>query len=189
MITTNDEAIASRLRLLRSHGMTTLTWDRHKGHSFSYDVVAPGYNYRLDDLRAALGLVQLSRLEATNEERRRLTHFYREKLKESSQVQIPFLPEMVKTSACHIFPILLPTSADRSHFMTYLASLGIQTSIHYPPIHRFTYYKSRYGDISLPRTVDISAREVTLPLYPGMGSERVDLVVDCVIRTIEANKT
>ncbi len=62
MVVTNDDELAARLRLLRSHGMTTLTWDRHRGHASGYDVVLPGFNYRLDEMRAALGLVQLRRL-------------------------------------------------------------------------------------------------------------------------------
>src|SRR5205814_8472894 len=64
MIVTDDPELAQRMRLLRSHGMTTLTWDRHKGHAHSYDVVVPGFNYRLDEVRATVGLVQLRRLEA-----------------------------------------------------------------------------------------------------------------------------
>ena len=59
MVVTNNDELAGKIKTARSHGMTTLTWDRHRGHSFSYDVVAKGYNYRLDEMRAALGLVQL----------------------------------------------------------------------------------------------------------------------------------
>ena len=84
--------------------------------------------------------------------------------------------------------MLLPPGIDRKAFIDALRAEGIQTSIHYPPTHRFTYYKSRYGNISLPRTEDISEREVTLPLYPKMGAERVDLVTDAVIHTFEAMK-
>src|SRR5207342_2296017 len=80
MIVTDDDELAARLRLLRSHGMTTLTWDRHRGHAGSYDVVAQGFNYRLDELRAAIGLVQLSRLRVENAERRRIATRYREAL-------------------------------------------------------------------------------------------------------------
>lgn len=191
MVVTDEADLAERLRLARSHGMTTLTWDRYRGHNFSYDVVAQGYNYRLDDLRAALGLVQLSRLEATNTARRCLTRFYREKLQDISQVHIPFQTEMVETSACHIFPILLPTGANRSHFMTYLASLGIQTSIHYPPVHHFTYYRRIWSpgfDHRLPRTEEVAQREVTLPLYPAMTAEQVDDVCKAVKNFLRQSK-
>jgi dTDP-4-amino-4,6-dideoxygalactose transaminase len=71
MVVTDDDDVADRIRLLRSHGMTTLTWDRHRGHAHSYDVVTHGFNYRLDEVRAALGLVQLGRLDEGNAARAR----------------------------------------------------------------------------------------------------------------------
>jgi len=80
MVVTNDDALAEKIRLLRSHGMTTLTWDRHRGHAHSYDVVAQGFNYRLDEIRAAIGLVQLRRLERQNADRARVVAFYRDAL-------------------------------------------------------------------------------------------------------------
>ncbi len=78
--------------------------------------------------------------------------------------------------------MLLPRGSDRKTFMDALRADGIQTSIHYPPIHRFTYYQSLYGGKSLPRTEYISEREVTLPLYPAMGEAKVDLVTAAVAK-------
>jgi len=183
MVVTNDSVLAERLRVARSHGMTTLTWDRHRGHSFSYDVVAPGYNYRLDEMRAALGLVQLSRLGAGNARRRQLTALYRQKLGELPQVQLPFLSTKLEASACHLFPLLLPTEAERPHFMSYLAACGIQTSIHYPPIHKFSYYRQLWPaeyDHQLPHTEAIAAREVTLPLFPAITAHQLEEVVGAI---------
>ncbi|MDD2904098.1 MAG: DegT/DnrJ/EryC1/StrS aminotransferase family protein [Syntrophales bacterium] len=183
MVVTNDPALAERLRVTRSHGMTTLTWDRHRGHSFSYDVVAPGYNYRLDEMRAALGLVQLSRLMAGNARRRELTNLYRQKLGELPQVQLPFLSANLEASACHLFPVLLRAEVDRAQFMSYLAEHGIQTSIHYPPIHKFSYYRQLWPpvyDHRLPHTEDIAAREVTLPLYPSMTNQQLAEVAGAI---------
>ena len=77
MIITNDDDLAVRLRRLRSHGMTSVTWDRHKGHAWSYDVVDLGFNYRLDEIRSALGRVQLSKLDGYNSRRRELTSLLR----------------------------------------------------------------------------------------------------------------
>jgi dTDP-4-amino-4,6-dideoxygalactose transaminase len=77
MVVTDDEELAGRIRLLRSHGMTTLTWDRHRGHAHSYDVVTHGYNYRLDEIRAAMGLVELRRLPEHNAARARIVEYYR----------------------------------------------------------------------------------------------------------------
>jgi len=176
MVVTNDAQLAARVRAGRSHGMTTLTWDRHRGHSFSYDVVAPGYNYRLDEMRAALGLAQLQQLEANNARRRQLTHLYRRRLAAIPGLQLPFEDFPLEASACHIMPVLLPPGADRQAVMTALKEQGIQTSVHYPPIHRFTYYQNLYPpghDHGLPYTEDATARELTLPLYPRLTSQQV----------------
>ena len=183
MLVTDRDDLAERVRLLRSHGMTSLTYDRHYGHAVSYDVVELGYNYRIDEIRSALGLEQLKKLSGNNAHRRAWTERYWKGLAEAG-VGLPFQGREGSPSY-HIFPILLPQGSDRQAFMDALRSEGIQTSIHYPPIHRFTYYRSRFGEISLPRTENVSERELTLPLYPGMRAEQVDLVVDRVIRTIQ----
>ena len=181
MIVTNDETAASKMRILRSHGMTSMSWDRHKGHAWSYDVVELGYNYRMDEIRAALGRVQLSKLEKNNERRRALTMLYREQLEELvPTVVVPF-KESRGTSACHLLPILLPVGYDRNSFMEHMKSNGVQTSIHYPPIHQFKKY-TEVGEVLyyLPVTEDVARREVTLPLYPGLSDENIAYVVQTV---------
>ena len=97
--------------------MTSLTWDRHKGHASSYDVVELGYNYRIDEVRSALGLCQLRKLPVNNERRRQLTQVYRDALDElAPQVTAPF-KDHPGMSAAHLMAVLLPEGADRSHFM------------------------------------------------------------------------
>jgi dTDP-4-amino-4,6-dideoxygalactose transaminase len=178
MLVTNREDIAERVKVLRSHGMTSLTWDRYLGHAYTYDVVDLGYNYRIDEIRSALGLVQLGKLAANNQRRSRITEQYRIALADSG-VEIPF-KSIFGYPAYHLFPVLLSEGSQRKAFIDCLRGLGIQTSIHYPPVHLFTYYRSRYGESSLPVTESIAAREVTLPLYPGMKSDDVDVVVEAV---------
>ena len=183
MVVTDNPALAERMKAARSHGMTTLTWDRHRGHSFSYDVVAPGYNYRLDELRAAIGIVQLGRLEENNARRRTLTRLYQAQLIELPQVHLPFLAADLDASACHILPILLSNGADRPDFMAFLKERGIQTSIHYPPIHRFSYYRQLWGDEvnhRLPHTEAVAGRQVTLPLFGSMSADQVARVTSAV---------
>ena len=176
MITTNDDDIAARLRQLRSHGMTSVTWDRHKGHAWSYDVVDLGYNYRLDEVRSALGRVQLSKLESYNSRRRALTQLYSEMLLElAPTVEVPF-QKHAGISACHLLPIILPPQTDRKAVMDAMKGQGIQTSIHYPPIHHFSAYSDEHKKVDLPITEDIAARELTLPLFPTMSDADVELV-------------
>ncbi len=182
MVVTRNPEVAEKVRLARSHGMTTLTWDRHRGHSFSYDVTALGYNYRLDEMRAALGVVQLRKLPAANARRRELTRRYREKLQDLPGLILPFAPEL-EASACHLFPVILPPGTDRAALMTSLAEKGIQSSIHYPPIHRFSHYQRLWPpafDHGLTQTEEVTARLVTLPLFPTMTAEQQDWVVAAI---------
>jgi dTDP-4-amino-4,6-dideoxygalactose transaminase len=184
MIVTNNEAYSQRLHLLRSHGMTSLTWDRHKGHAWSYDVVDLGYNYRIDEIRAALGKVQLGKLAANNERRRRLTQVYRDALQElTPQVVVPF-ENHAGISAAHLMPVLLPAGINRQSFMESMKLQGIQTSIHYPPIHTFTAYNGGKAKYSLPNTEEVAGRELTLPLYPAMSSADVFTVVKAIAHTL-----
>ena len=177
MVTARDPALAQRVRLLRSHGMTSLTWDRHAGHAWSYDVVDLGYNYRIDELRAALGMAQLKKLVKSNQKRRELTGCYRQQLAaEAPHVRLPFEGHRGE-AACHILPVLLPPGSERIAIMEKMKQAGIQTSIHYPPIHRFTYYQQTQAVPTLEITEEAARRELTLPLFPQMTPDDVRLVV------------
>ena len=182
MVTTNNDDLAEKMRLLRSHGMTSLTWDRHQGHAFSYDVVAPGYNYRIDEIRSALGRIQLQKLTSGNKRRAALNRLYEEQLSTRCPELTLSFYQTQGVFAYHLRPILLPSGVDRQHFMTVMKEQAIQTSIHYPPIHQFQYYRQLHDSqpISLPITEDIATREVTLPLFATMTTAQVDLVCQAV---------
>jgi dTDP-4-amino-4,6-dideoxygalactose transaminase len=187
MLVTDDDSLAERLHIMRSHGMTSLSWDRHRGHASGYDVVALGYNYRIDELRSAIGCVQLRKLPAGNERRRQLTSLYRELCGELvPQVSLPFEAER-GTSCYHILSALLPPDVDRFRFMGGMRKRGIQTSNHYPPVHRFKIYfedwQARGGP--LPVTEEVAACQVTLPLYPTMRDEQVEWVAQAVKETLQ----
>jgi dTDP-4-amino-4,6-dideoxygalactose transaminase len=182
MVVTNNEELFNRMSRLRSHGMTTLTWDRHKGHAWSYDVVDLGYNYRIDEIRAALGITQLRKLSANNERRRLLSTRYRESLQNAApDLVIPF-NSYRGVSAAHLFTLILPSRVSRFEFMEYMKSKGIQTSIHYPPIHRFSAYQGypRTLEGVLHWTEEVGDREVTLPLFPGLSEEDIATVVEAI---------
>lgn len=182
MLVTDDDELAERLRILRSHGMTSLTWDRHKGHAWSYDVVDLGYNYRIDEIRSALGLVQLRKLPQNNQLRQQWTDLYREMLADNCpDVFVPFQANL-GTSACHLMPILLPIGLTREAFMEGMKERGVQTSFHYPPIHQFSAYRKllRSNPPHLTVTEQVCAREVTLPLYPALNPSKITTVIDAV---------
>jgi dTDP-4-amino-4,6-dideoxygalactose transaminase len=180
MVVTDDADVSRKVAILRSHGMTSLTWDRHRGHGFSYDVVETGYNYRIDEMRASLARVQLSKLAKNNQKRREITLAMRTELHSQPGITIPFADYLVETSACHIFPIMLDKPDLRQEFMRHMKSAGIQTSIHYPPIHKFSSYARLNGDGNngLDVTEDVAKREVTLPLFPHMDPDRIELVCE-----------
>ncbi len=176
LVATEDDDLAKKLRLLRSHGMDSLTWDRFRGHSFSYDVETPGFNFRMDDLRAALLRVQLRSLDRFNDLRRQRVQWYRQLLGEDTRWTITF-EDYDGTSAFHLFTVVLAEEISRREVMRFLRSKGIQTSIHYPPIHQFSYYqKLPHSDSDLKNTNNLGRRILTLPLFPNMSYGQVELV-------------
>jgi dTDP-4-amino-4,6-dideoxygalactose transaminase len=184
MLTTTREDLAAKLRLLRAHGMTTGTWDRHRGHAFSYDVALVGTNARLDEIRAAIGLVQLRKLEAGNRARGERVARYRARLAGVPGLGLPFARRDPAASAHHLFVVLLPEGTDRARVMTHLRERGVQSSIHYPPTHRF----SAYADTPavLPVTDAVAPRLLTLPLFATMTDAQVDRVCDALLEALTA---
>jgi dTDP-4-amino-4,6-dideoxygalactose transaminase len=179
MVVSDDDEIASQVRLLRSHGMTSLTWDRHRGHASSYDVVDLGFNYRIDEPRAAMALQRLSRLDTDNARRATAAAAYRRRLSGVRGV-LTTMPEVADaTPANHLFTVVLAEEIDRDALRATLAEQGVQTSLHYPPVHRFTAYGV---DADLPKTEEYARRSVTLPMFPTISEEQIEWVADSLER-------
>jgi dTDP-4-amino-4,6-dideoxygalactose transaminase len=178
MVVTNADDVAERLRLLRSHGMTTLTWDRHRGHASTYDVVALGYNYRVDEPRATLGRLRLERIDDENGQRAVAAERYRAGLVGISGLIPTAAPETGTTAAHHLFTVVLDEGIDRDAFRASVAKAGVQTSVHYPPVHHFATYSDRGAD--LPLTEAYGARTVTLPLFAHIDEQQVDAVIHAI---------
>lgn len=181
MVFARDPAVLERVRRLRGHGITSSTRQRLTGHAQGYDVTMLGYNHRMDELRAAVGLVQLASLPAWNARRRALTGAYRALLeRRCPDVLMPFAAGSgagPQPSSHHILPVLLPDGADRDAVVEALRADGIQTSVHYAPVHLFTFYRERCPGVSLPLTEAFARRELTLPLHPKMEEAQVEAVV------------
>lgn len=183
MVLARDPAVLDHVRTLRSHGMTVSTIDRQQRPELPYDVAALGYNYRMDELRAAIGLVQIGHLPAWNNHRRHLTHVYRRELDRVGLIgALPFDPSW--PSAYHILPLVLPRGIDRAVIGEALRANGVQTSGHYPPVHRFSLYTDLYPELQLPRTEDFARRELTLPLHPKLDEAQVREVVAALATTL-----
>jgi len=178
MIITENQAFAERIRKVRSHGMKALSWDKYRGRLSSYDVEEIGYNYRTTEIQSALGLIQLRKLDRNNRKRRKLVEAYRRELEGVEGISVPF-SRYGNRPSCHLFSILVTPSVERDKVMEGLKLHGIQTSIHYPPVHLFSLYRKEfgYGKGMLPVTEEVSQREITLPLHPGMDRDDVRWIV------------
>ena len=186
MLVTNNDAFAARARLMRSHGMTTVSYDRASGHATSYDVVEMGYNYRLDDIRAALGLTQLSKLASDVETRRDLRQHYEDSLLRIDEIVVPYY-ESPHLSSNYILPVILSAggAGRRDAVRKSMADRGIQTSIHYPAVHRFSTYRD--DATSLPTTEYVADNEITLPLFTSMTVEQIDEVTKALSQALRDN--
>src|SRR5829696_6307598 len=179
-LATDDDAVAALARSLRSHAMTSGTWDRHRGRSATYDVTGVGFNYRMDEPRAALLSARLPGLEADIEARRRLVGRYREALRGQPGVIVPYRDEEVGVSSCYVMPVLLEEPALRDPLRRLLLEdHRIQTSVLYPAIHEFSAYEAA-GLGPLPQSELVARSELTLPLFPGLGEDDQDRVIKAV---------
>jgi dTDP-4-amino-4,6-dideoxygalactose transaminase len=179
MVTTGNEQLAERVRLFRSHAMTSSTWDRHRGHDPAYDVVDIGFNYRLDEPRAALGLSRLARLAQSIEARRATVRAYRERLAEIPGIELPFTDEAVERSSHFAFPVLLADRETRDRFRDELKAGGIQTTW-YPALHTFTEYRRLAPADGLPQATAAAERHCALPLSSTTSEDEVEIVVEAV---------
>lgn len=177
MLVTNNQDYYEKAKLLRSHGMTTMSYDRAKGHSTGYDVIELGYNYRMDDIRASIGIVQLKKLKADLEKRILVRKRYVERLSQIKDIIIPF-EDNTEFVSNYIMPIVLEnsTAEKRDIVREKLHAAGIQTSVHYPAIHRFSIYRE-YNAV-LPQTEYVSNNEITLPMYAALTNKEVDFIVE-----------
>jgi dTDP-4-amino-4,6-dideoxygalactose transaminase len=171
--------------------MTSMTLDRHKGRAYSYDVVDLGYNFRLDEIRSSLLLAQLRRLGEFLEARRRHVELYT-RLLSGTEVTVPAfdwdrLSRPGDAVGYHIMPVLLPPLVDRLRVMAALRERGIQSSIHYPPVHRFTSFRASARPSRLPGTEGLAARELTLPLYPALAEEQVRYVCQSLTEALASS--
>jgi dTDP-4-amino-4,6-dideoxygalactose transaminase len=186
MVTTAAEELADRVRLLRSHALTSSTWDRHRGHDPAYDIVDIGFNYRLDEPRAALGLSRLQRLPEHLAARRATVREYRERLREVPGVELCFDDHAVERASHFAFPVLLPDRERRDRLREELRAAGVQTTW-YPALHTFTDYRSYAPADGLPVASEVAGRHCALPLSAQMSTADVETVAATVAVAVGAS--
>lgn len=184
MFITNNEEMAAKARLIRSHGMSTMSYQRASGHATEYDITCLGYNFRMDDIRAAIAIEQLKKLPKDLEARVAVRRWYIERLVNNPRLAVPFA-DCKEFTSNYIFPIVLldSTKEKRNALREYIHAAGIQTSVHYPAGHRFSTYKGL--GVVLPQTDYVADNEVTLPMYAALTKEQVDFICDTVEKGIE----
>lgn len=172
MLVTNNQNYYEKAKLLRSHGMTTMSYQRASGHATSYDITSVGYNYRMDDIRASIGIIQLEKLNIDLQQRMKVRSWYLEYLSDCDII-IPF-KDNTEFVSNYIMPIVLKKSSKkkRDKVRRELLQRGIQTSNHYPAVHLFSCY-SNERSYSLPVTEYVADNEVTLPMYSSMSESDV----------------
>jgi UDP-4-amino-4,6-dideoxy-N-acetyl-beta-L-altrosamine transaminase len=179
MVTTNDAALAERLKVMRSHGMI-----RPEGADpWWYEMPEPGFNYRLPDILCALGLSQLAKLPRFAARRRALAKAYAAALAPLAPVVRPAESPPWSDPVLHLMCVLIDFEAagfTRGQVVERLRERGVGTQVHYIPVHRQPYYRARYGDLDLPGAEAWYARCLSLPLYPGMADEDVGRVAEAL---------
>ena len=183
MLTTQNEAIAGRVKKMRLHGIDRDVWNRFTGNkpSWEYDVVEAGYKYNMPDVNAAIGLAQLEKAEEFRAERQRVAEYYYEHLAPLKHlIDLPVTHVPFQDHAWHLFPVVLKENApvSRNEFIEKMAEAGIGTSVHYKPLHRMTYYKNKYQlkASDFPNTEKTWRGNVSLPIFPYMQDDELDYI-------------
>ena len=184
-VCSNEEELAAAARSLRSHAMTSVTWERHRGHGLGYDVTDIGFNYRLDEPRAALGLSRIKRLEDDIEARRRAARAYRQALRGLDGLELPFSDEEVERASHFVFPVLIGDRRGRDWVRDQLAARGIQTTW-YPAVHELSAYREGADPALLGVASGLAGRNLILPLHASLSDAELELVTDRLAAVLAA---
>lgn len=180
MITTSSKAIADRVAMLRTHGITKEPALLHENHGgWYYEMQDLGYNYRLTDMQAALAQSQLKRANEGLHRRREIAARYDKAFADlpGIQVQAAGATEKLEHHAYHLYIIRVD---DRKGLYDYLRSKGIFAQVHYIPVHTLPYYQERYGRQSFPHSESFYDRCLSIPMYPSMTDEDQERVINAV---------
>jgi dTDP-4-amino-4,6-dideoxygalactose transaminase len=182
VLLTDDDELAERVRLTRWHGVTRSNWERHQASTESYEVAGLGFNYRIDDARAALARSRLRRLDDDNRRRASIESVYRDELGGLAGLSMLAAPPESARVSHSMFAAVVDEGVDRDAFRDSLAQSGIQTSVHFAPVHRFELYSGSGAD--LPVADAFAARAVSLPMFAEMEEGQQAQVIEAVKRAL-----
>lgn len=190
MLVTDDDAVAQRARVMRLHGISADAWNRYgAGGSWAYEVVEAGFKYNLTDLAAAIGLVQLQRLDELADARAAIAAQYDAAFAGSPRLEVPPRRE-ADQHAWHLYVVRLALeelTIDRAEVIRRLGEAGIGASVHFIPLHLHPYYQRRYGYApgDFPVSERIFERSVSLPIWPGLTEPQVDRVASTLLQILD----
>lgn len=190
MVTTDDEVLADKIRVMSVHGMSRNAWNRYNASgSWFYEILYPGFKDNMTDIQAALGMTQLAKLERMQAVRREIAQTYNLEFGKMPELEIPQELEYAR-HAWHLYIIKLNLEKlliDRARFIEELKSENIGTSVHFIPVHLHPYYRDTFGYQrgDYPQAEAVYDRIISLPLYPRMSKGDVQDVIEAVKRVIE----
>lgn len=186
MIVSKNKKFLYDMRSIRNHGISKSLIERNKS-ILSYNIIKPGLNYRIDDLRATLGISQIRKLKKNNIKRKNIAKIYKNFIiKNNFDIIIPFQKRIGYDYSYHLFPIILPPKINRDHFVRFFKNNGIQLSFHYIPIHKFKIFK-KFGK-NLRFTDYVSDKLVSLPLYADLGTKQQDHILKILFKYLQKFK-
>jgi len=186
MIITNSKKTAEYVMKARNHGLTkTLTQRYASGKPWDYDVIESGYNYRLDEIRSALGLSQLKRIKKLNTLRKKIFEYYNNRLKNVKGLVTPHSSGK-NDHAYHLYIMRVEKNHNisRDKLFTQLLKYGIKTTVHYKPLHEFTVFKKFKNNNDMKNSNHLYKEIISLPFYPNISKKHQDFVIDCIIKII-----
>ena len=185
MIITNSKITAKKLQSLRNHGLSRTLLQRNKKNvPWEYDIQTPGYNFRLDEIRSTLGISQLKRLKLMNRMRKNAANYYSQKLKNILGIEIPNLSE-ANNHVYHLYIIRITPEFGftRNIIHKKLFMNGIHTTVHYKPLHTFSFFKNSLPkNKQFPNSVKAFTECLSLPLYPKITCIQQDYVIDNLLK-------
>jgi len=193
MLTTNDQAYATRASVMRLHGISGDAWKRYTNQgSWYYEIIDAGFKSNMPDLLAALGIAQLKKAEAFHLRRREIADFYLRTFSGMDELEMPPTGNVNTTHSWHLFILRLRSemlSSSRSDLIQQLKQAGIGSSVHFIPLHLHPYYRDHYGYCSgdFPHAEDAFMRCISLPIYPDMSDAEVKRVATTVEQFIQKN--
>lgn len=191
MLVTDDDDLAERARLMRLHGISADAWNRYgTGGRWGYQVLDSGYKYNLTDLAAAIGLVQLDRLDELRDRRLAVAERYDRHFADSDLLEVPPRRDG-DVHAWHLYVVRLNLellTIDRAQAIEAMTSAGIGTSVHFIPLHLHPHYQQRYGyrPGDFPVAERLFERSISLPIWPEMTPDQVDRVASSLLEILQS---